>query len=255
MCGYNDPLVQALSIAVAAVSDQVRLRREGVVLNALRDEQSVPLFQQLTGGDPADGDAIYPMPVVAAAGRGHPLRAGIYLCHETARLWWDRFGPLFAPEIRKRRVQSHSYSTWRWYLDEVFVRINGERFYFWRAVNREGEVPKVYATKRWDRSAALEFLKRVIKRYGQPKVNVTDRLRSYRAAMNVIGNGADEECGRWSYNRTENSHQPFRRREGAMAKFRDVNTLQKFASAHASVHNHFNHDRHLSQRATFSRPS
>ena len=90
-----------------------------------------------------------------------------------------------------------------------------------------------------------------MKRRGQPKVIVTDRLRSYRAAMNVIGNGADQECGRWLNNRAENSHQPFRRREGAMSKFRDVKTLQKFASVHASIHNHFNLDRHLNRREPF----
>ncbi len=69
--------------------------------------------------------------------------------------------------------------------------------------------------------------------------------------MNAIGNAADQICGRWLNNRAENSHQPFRRREGAMAKFRDFKTLQKFASVHASIHNHFNHDRHLNRRKIF----
>ena len=176
---------------------------------------------------------------------------GIDICHETVRFWWNRFGPLFAAEIRKRRVQSHLYSNWRWHLDEVFVKINGETHYLWRAVDHEGEVLEVFATKRRDRKAALVFLKRAMKRYGQPKVIVTDRLKSYRAAMNVIGNGADQEVGRWLNNRAENSHQPLRRREGAMSKFRDVKTLQKFASIHASIHNHFNIDRHLNSRETF----
>jgi putative transposase len=120
-----------------------------------------------------------------------------------------------------------------------------------RAVDHEGEVLEVFATKRRDRKAALKFLRHVMKRYGQPKVIVTDWLRSYRAAMNVIGNSADQECGRWLNNRAENSHQPFRRREGAMAKFRDVKTLQKFASVHASIHNHFNLERHLNRRDKF----
>ena len=139
----------------------------------------------------------------------------------------------------------------RWHLDEVFVRINGETHYLWRAVDHEGEVLEVFVKKRRDRRAALRFLKRAMKRYGQPKVIVTDRLRSYRAAMNVIGNGADQECGRWLNNRAENSHQPFRRRERAMAKFRGFKTLQKFASVHASIHNHFNQDRHLNRRDIF----
>jgi putative transposase len=120
-----------------------------------------------------------------------------------------------------------------------------------RAVDHEGEVLDVFATKRRDRKAALQFLKRAMKRYGQPRVIVTDRLRSYRAAMNVIGNAADQECGRWLNNRAENSYQPFRRREGAMSKFRDVKTLQKFASIHALIHNHFNLERRLNRCETF----
>ena len=136
-------------------------------------------------------------------------------------------------------------------LDEVFVRINGETHYLWRAVDHECEVLEVYATKRRDHRAALEFLKRAMKRYGRPATIVTDRLRSYRAAMKVIGNADAQTCGRWLNNRAENSHRPLRRREGAMARFRDIKTLQKFASVHASIHNHFNHQRHLNRRDTF----
>ena len=119
------------------------------------------------------------------------------------------------------------------------------------AVDHEGEVLEVFVTKRRDRKAALKVLKRAMKQYGQPKVIVTDRLRSYRAAMNLIGNAADQECGRWLNNRAENSHQPFRRREGALAKFREVKTLQKFVAVHASIHNHFNLERHLNRREVF----
>jgi putative transposase len=113
---------------------------------------------------------------------------GIDICHETVRFWWNRFGPMFAAEIWKRRVVHHSHSNWRWHLDEVFVRINGETHDLWRAVDHEGEVLDVFATKRRGRGAALQSLKRAMKRHGQPKVIVTDRLRSYRAAMNVIRN-------------------------------------------------------------------
>ena len=122
---------------------------------------------------------------------------GIDICHETVRFWWNRFGPMFAAEIRKRRIDRRSYSNWRWHLDEVFVRINGETHYLWRAVDHEGEVLEVFATKRRDRRAALNFLKRAMKRYGRPKVLVTDRLRSYRAAMKVIGNFERQACERW----------------------------------------------------------
>jgi putative transposase len=178
---------------------------------------------------------------------------GIDICHETVRFWWNRFGPVFAAQIRKRRILQRSYSRWRWHLDEVFVKINGELRYLWRAVDHEGEVLEVFVTKRRDRRAALTFLKRAMKRYGRPTAIVTDRLRSYRAAMKDIGNPAAQECGQWLNNRVENSHQPFRRREQAMAKFRGVKTLQKFASVHASIHNHFNLDRQHIPREIFKK--
>ena len=120
---------------------------------------------------------------------------GIDICHETVRYWWNRFGPMFAAQIRKRRIHHRSYSNWRWHLDEVFVRINGETHYLWRAVDHEGEVLEVFATKRRDRRAALTFLKRTMKRYGGPSVIVTDRLRSYGAAMRDIGVEDRQICG------------------------------------------------------------
>ena len=87
-----------------------------------------------------------------------------------------------------------------------------------------------------------------MRRYGRPKVIVTDRLRSYGAAMKDMGAEDRQLCGQWLNNRAENSHQPFRRREGAMARFRDIKTLQGFAAAHASGHNHFNQEHHLYNR-------
>ena len=177
---------------------------------------------------------------------------GIDICHETVRVWWNRFGPMFAAEIRKKRSASmRAHIQWRWHLDEVFVRINGETHYLWRAVDHEGEVLESFVTKKRDRKAALRFLKKAMKRYGRPEVIVTDRLRSYRAAMREIGNEARQVTGRWLNNRAENSHQPFRRRERAMAKFRSPATLQKFAAVHASIHNHFNQERHLYSRKNF----
>ena len=131
------------------------------------------------------------------------------------------------------------------------MRINGETHYLWRAVDHEGEVLEVFATKRRDRRAALTFLKRTMKRYGRPKAIVTDRLGSYGAAMKVIGVEDRQICGQWLNNRAENSHHPFRRREGTMARFRDIKTLQTFTAVHASIHNHFNHPRHLNRRDMF----
>ncbi len=159
---------------------------------------------------------------------------------------------MFAAEIRKKRSASMRGSPpWRWHLDEVFVRINGETHYLWRTVDHEGEVLEAFVTKRRDRKAALRFLKKAMKRYGNPLEVVTDRLCSYRAAMKKIGNEARQQTGRWLNNRAENSHQPFRRRERAMAKFRSAKSLQKFASIHSSLHNHFNQERHLYNRQTF----
>jgi putative transposase len=140
---------------------------------------------------------------------------------------------------------------WRWHLDEVFVRINGVTHYLWRAVDHEGEVLESFVTRKRDRKAALTFLRKAMKNYGCQEIIVTDRLRSYRAAMREIGNEARQETGRWLNNRAENSHQPFRRRERAMLKFRSSKSLQKFASIHASVHNNFNQERHLVSRKIF----
>ena len=143
------------------------------------------------------------------------------------------------------------YSNWQWHTDEVFVKINGVQHYLWRAVDHEGEVLESYVTERRDRTAALKFLKKAMKRYGQPEVVVTDKLCSYGAAMKVIGNATREETGRWKNNRAENSHLPFRRRERAMHRFRRMRSLQKFISVHVSVLNHFNQDRSLSKRDHF----
>lgn len=106
---------------------------------------------------------------------------GINISHETVRFWWNRFGPIFAAELRKQqRRTARQHVQWRWHLDEVLVRINGERRYLWRAVDHEGEVLEVYVARIRDRRAALDFLKRAVKRYGSPRTIVTDRLRSYR---------------------------------------------------------------------------
>ena len=115
---------------------------------------------------------------------------GIDISHETVRFWWNRFGPLFAAEIRKKRSQQlRAHSNWQWHLDEVFVKINGETHYLRRAVDHEGEVLESFVTKRRDRKAALKFLRKTIKRFGPPHVIVTDLLRSYGAAMKVVDSG------------------------------------------------------------------
>jgi putative transposase len=144
-----------------------------------------------------------------------------------------------------------AYSNWQWHLDEVFVKINGETHYLWRAVDHEGEVLESYVTKRRDRKAAFKFLRKTMKRHGSADVFVTDKLRSYGAAMKEIDNADRQETRRSLNNRAENSHQPFRRRERAMLRFRRMRSLQKFVAVHASVHNHFNAERHPYNRSNF----
>jgi putative transposase len=173
---------------------------------------------------------------------------GIEVSHETVRFWWMRFGPMFAAEIRKRRVGQMRSSRWRWHLDEVFVRINGVQHYLWRAVDHEGEVLEAYVSKTRDKKAALKFLRKLMKRHGRPEEFVTDGLRSYGAALKEVGAEDKQVIGRWENNRIENSHQPFRRRERAMLRFRRLHSLRKFAAVHSSVHNHFDSDRSLSSR-------
>lgn len=158
---------------------------------------------------------------------------------------------MFASEIRKRRVEGFRSSHWRWHLDEMFVKINSERHYLWRAVDHEGEVIESFVTKTRDKKAALKFLKKSLRRHGHAHEIVTDRLRSYGAAPGELGIRDRQETGRWMNNRVENSHLPFRRGERAMLRFRRMQTLQKFASVHTSISNHFNQDRSLSPRINF----
>ena len=135
---------------------------------------------------------------------------GIDICHETVRFWWNRFGRMFAAEIRRRRLdRMRAGHQWRWHLDEVYVKICGEIRNLWHAVDHEGEVLESFATKARDRKAALKFLKKSMKRHGKPEIIVTDRLRSYGAALKVLGRGDDREMGRWLNNPAENSHLPF----------------------------------------------
>jgi putative transposase len=177
---------------------------------------------------------------------------GIDISYETVRFWWNRFGPMFAAEIRKKRVaHMHGYPQWQWHLDEVFVKVNGKLCYLWRAVDHEGEVLESVVTAKRDKAAALKLLKRIMKKYGRPRKIVTDGLRGYSAAMKEVGNAGRLQVGRGLNNRAENSHQPSRRRERAMQRFRSMKALQKFSSVHAQVHNHFNQERHFVTRRIY----
>ncbi len=168
--------------------------------------------------------------------------------HETVRVWWQRFGPMFAAEIRRKRVGGLRASRWRWHLDEEFVKINGAQHDLWRAVDHEGEVLEAFVSKTRGRKAALKFLRKLMKRHGRPAELVTDKLRSSGAALKELGALQRQTAERWENNRAENSHQPFLRRERAMLRFRKMHSLQTFASAHGSVHNLFSAGRSLTSR-------
>ena len=140
---------------------------------------------------------------------------------------------------------------WRWHIDEVFVRVNGEVRYLWRVVNQEGVVLDAVLTKRRDRHAAFKVLKRLMKQHGRPREVVTDKLRSYGAALKKVGIVNLQNTEQYVNNRAENSHQPFRRKERSMQRFRSDKSLQKFVSIQVQFHNHFDHQRHLISRGNY----
>lgn len=135
--------------------------------------------------------------------------------------------------------------------ERVFVKINAKQHYFWRAVDHEGEVQESYVTKRRDKKATLKFIRKTMRKHGHPETFVTDKLRSYGAALKETGGVERQETGRWINNRAENSHLPFRRQERAMLGFRGMRSLPTFVSVHASVYNYFNQQRQLYSRDIF----
>jgi putative transposase len=124
---------------------------------------------------------------------------GIDIFHDTVRFWVGRFGLKFAGEIRKKRAGHHS--NWQWHLDEVFVKINGERFYLWRAVDHEGEVLECYVSKLRDSQTVKKFLIKTIRKHGSSRIITTDKLASYRAAFHEIGIAERQLCGGRTNNR------------------------------------------------------
>ena len=172
---------------------------------------------------------------------------GIAISYETVRRWVNHFGPIIAAELRRRRPKPHSI----WHLDEVYLKIDGRMVYLWRAVDAEGEVLDVLVQSTRNKAAALKLMRKLLKKYAfVPERVVTDDLRSYGAAARELGIESRHERGRWKNNRAENSHQPTRRRERKMQRFKSPGSAQHFLSIHAVVHNSFNVQRHLVSRNT-----
>jgi transposase-like protein len=172
---------------------------------------------------------------------------GIDASYETIRRWVLKFGPMFARNRRRLRPRP----TGTWHLDEMAVVIAGKRLWLWRAVDSEGEILDILVQPRRDRAAALRLIRKLLRKQGfAPDVLVTDRLASYSCARRALGMRARHEQGLRKNNRAENSHQPVRRRERKMQRFKSAGSAQRFLSVHAAVHNTFNLQRHLVSRRT-----
>jgi putative transposase len=169
-------------------------------------------------------------------------QSGIDVSYEAVRLWCNKFGPQFAQRLR-RKHQGYGDT---FFIDEVFVKIQGERHYLWRAVDQDGEVVDVFLQKRRDGKAAKRFFKRLLRKYkGEPRKIVTDKLRSYGVAHRELIPETIHDTSQYANNRAELSHQPTGVRERGVRKFKSMNQALCFLSAHAAVYNLFNLGRHL----------
>ena len=166
---------------------------------------------------------------------------GIIVTRESIRLWCIKFGALYAKRLkRKHRGYGDTF-----YIDEVFIKINGKQHYLWRAVDQDGEVVDVYFQAKRDGAAAKRFFKRLLRNNGsEPRKIVTDKLRSYGVAHRELIPDAIHDNSQYANNRAEQSHEPTRVRERVMRKFKSIKQAQRFLGAHAAVSNLFNLGRH-----------
>ncbi|MFE7393100.1 IS6 family transposase [Streptomyces sp. NPDC057582] len=170
------------------------------------------------------------------------LERGVVVSYETIRRWCGKFGQAYANSLRRR----HPAPGDKWHLDEVFIKIDGEQKYLWRAVDADGHVLDILVQNRRDTAAARRFFRRLLKQAGSvPRVIVTDKLRSYGAAHRKVMPSVEHRSHKGLNNRAENSHQPTRQRERAMKGFRSVGGAQRFLSAFSGISPHFRPRRHL----------
>src|SRR5215218_8756000 len=161
---------------------------------------------------------------------------GLIVSHETVRRWALRFGQEFADRIRRRLPCAGD----KWHLDEVAIRIAGVKHWLWRAVDQTGMVLDVLVQKRRDKRAAKRLPRKLLKRQGQPpRAMITDKLPSYGAAKQDLVPGVEHRRHKGLNNRAENSHQPTRRRERQMKRFKSAGQAQRFLSAHDRINNLF----------------
>ena len=160
---------------------------------------------------------------------------GIILSHETVRFWCYKFASYFQNVIRKKERKP----TDKWHLDEMNVKINGEKFVLWRAVDSSGFELEVLLQKRRNKESAIRFLTRLLSRYPSPKIIVTDKLRSYKAPIKNIYHKATHISHKSLNNRVENAHQPTRRKEKILIKFKSPGGAQTTISLMGKIRNIF----------------
>jgi len=173
---------------------------------------------------------------------------GITVSYETVRRWCEKFAQTFANRLRRRRPKPGD----KWHLDEVFIKINGVQHYLWRAVDQHGVVLDILVQSGRNTKAAKRFFRKLLK--GErfvPRVLVTDKLRSYGAAKRQVLKGVEHRQSRYLNNRAENSHQPTRRRERQMQRFKSPRQAQRFLSAHGLIRHHFHPCRHRFSAADY----
>jgi putative transposase len=173
---------------------------------------------------------------------------GVLVSYETVRRWCKKFGQIFAGRMRRRRPRPGD----KWHMDEVFIRIQGTQHYLWRAVDQDGVVLDILVQPRRDAKAAKRFFKRLLAglQY-EPRVIVTDKLKSYGVAQREVLPGIEHRQSRYLNNRAENSHRPTRRRERQMQRFKSPAQAQQFLSAHGFIYGHFRPRRHLMSASSY----